>query len=60
VTAQLIAQNHPSNLVFMVIPWLTSSEPSYPEKTLKTPLAGLFSLYSGFSGTLRVNADPGG
>jgi hypothetical protein len=59
VTAQPIAQNHPSNLVFMVIPWLTSSEPSYPEKTLKTPFAGLFSLFSGFSVTLRVDADLG-
>jgi hypothetical protein len=43
----------------MVIPWLTSSEPSYPEKTLKTPFAGLFSLFSGFSVTLRVDADLG-
>jgi hypothetical protein len=44
----------------MVIPWLTSSEPSYPEKTLKTPFARPLRLFSGFSVTLRENADSGG
>jgi hypothetical protein len=44
----------------MVIPWLTSSEPSYPERTLKTPFAGVFSFFSEFSVTLRENADSGG